>query len=66
MVDDKNRSTRRKLQKKESGVLTERVELSRPKSEHAARDQAEEQALLPHEQKPKRMEVLRQALKQKK
>lgn len=49
MVDDKNRSARRKLQKKESGVLTERVELSRPKSEHAARDQAEEQALLPHE-----------------
>ena len=35
--------------KQETGVLTERVELPKPKSEHPEPDQAEGQPLLPHE-----------------
>jgi hypothetical protein len=35
--------------KQETGILTERVELPKPKSEHPEQDQAEEQPLLPHE-----------------
>jgi hypothetical protein len=35
--------------KQETGILIERVELSKPKPECPAQDQAEEQPLLPHE-----------------
>lgn len=46
---DKKPPSRQIPPKQETGVLTERVELPKPKSEHPAQDQAEGQSLLPHE-----------------